>query len=141
MPLVTLIGELLAQEGTEFTYLGPNNDCRNCKLKTVCFNLKPGRRYEITKIRDKQHDCTVHEGNVVVVEVTERPLVTAMSKKPVEGTAIKINQTPCKHIGCPHIELCSNIALQKGKTYKVKKVYEQLECPAGHELYRVEVTE
>ena len=50
MPLVTLIGEKLAIEDAEFTYLGPQNDCRNCKLKTVCFNLKPGRRYKITTV-------------------------------------------------------------------------------------------
>ncbi len=40
MTLVTLIGEKIAEEDMEFTYIGPNNDCRNCKLKTVCFNLK-----------------------------------------------------------------------------------------------------
>ena len=37
MPLVTLIGEKLAKKDFEFIYLGPINDCRNCKLKTVCF--------------------------------------------------------------------------------------------------------
>ena len=71
MVLVTLIGEHLAVEGEEFTYLGANNECRNCQLKTVCFNLKPGRKYRITKLRDKHHECDVHEGDVVVVEVEE----------------------------------------------------------------------
>ncbi|UCB58450.1 MAG: UPF0179 family protein [Thermoplasmatales archaeon] len=71
MPFVTLIGEKLAIEGDEFKYLGTNNGCRKCKLKTVCFNLKPGSTYKITKIRDKQHKCNVHDGNVVAVEVQE----------------------------------------------------------------------
>lgn len=71
MPLVTLIGEKLAKEGDAFTYIGPNNECRNCKLKTVCFNLKPGKAYKITKIRDKRHSCDIHDKNVVVVEVQE----------------------------------------------------------------------
>lgn len=71
MPLVTLIGEKLANEGEEFIYLGPNKECGNCKLKTVCFNLKPGRTYKITKIRDKRHSCNVHDENVIVVEVQE----------------------------------------------------------------------
>jgi uncharacterized protein (UPF0179 family) len=71
MPLVTLIGEKLANEGAEFLYLGPNNGCRNCKLKTVCFNLKTGKKYKITKIRDKRHNCNIHDENVQVVEVQE----------------------------------------------------------------------
>ncbi len=28
MTLVTLIGEKIAKENMEFTYIGPNNDCR-----------------------------------------------------------------------------------------------------------------
>jgi len=71
MPLVTLIGEKLANEGNKFIYLGANNGCGKCKLKTVCFNLKPGKTYEITKIRDKRHSCNVHDGDVVAVEVQE----------------------------------------------------------------------
>jgi uncharacterized protein (UPF0179 family) len=71
MALVTLIGEKIAEENMEFVYIGPNNDCRNCKLKNVCFNLKVGRRYKITNVRDKKHSCNVHEGPAVVVEVKQ----------------------------------------------------------------------
>jgi uncharacterized protein (UPF0179 family) len=73
MPLITLIGEKLANKGTKFKYLGPNNGCENCKLKKLCFNLKQNSIYKITKIRDKRHDCNVHEENVTVVEVQELP--------------------------------------------------------------------
>ena len=75
MPLVTLIGEKLAKKDEEFIYIGPNNECRNCKLKTVCFNLKPGRKYRITNIRDKRHNCNVHEGTAAVVEVQDIKLI------------------------------------------------------------------
>jgi uncharacterized protein (UPF0179 family) len=71
MPLLTLIGNRLAKEGNEFIYIGPNNECRNCKLKTVCFNLKPGKNYKITKLRNKRHDCKVHDGSAIAVEVKE----------------------------------------------------------------------
>ena len=71
MALVTLIGERLADKDKEFIYIGPNNECKNCKLKTVCFNLKPGKKYKITKIRDKRHNCNIHAGNAIVVEVQE----------------------------------------------------------------------
>ena len=81
MPLVTLIGEKLAKENEEFIYIGPQNDCKNCKLKTVCFNLKQGGHYKITKVRDKRHSCSVHDGNAAVVEVQEITTVTNNKKE------------------------------------------------------------
>jgi len=138
MPLVTLIGEKLAKEGEEFTYLGPQNDCRNCKLKTVCFNLKPGRQYKITSIRDKRHNCNVHEGNAAVVEVQELPIYTSIDKNVSEGDVIKINKETCKSIGCPNHKFCG-ITLQKEKKYKIERVYENIDCPMGFELKRAEL--
>lgn len=141
MVLVTLIGKKLAVEGEEFTYLGSNNECKNCKLKTVCFNLKPGRQYKITKIRDKQHNCSIHDGNVVVVEVSEMPIVAAVNKKLPDETTTKIDKQECKNIGCDYFKICTNIAIQKDKTYTIKKIYGKIDCPAGYELYEVELTD
>ena len=141
MVLVTLIGEKLAVEGKEFTYIGSNSECRNCKLKTVCFNLKPGRKYKITKIRDKQHNCTIHEGNVVVVEVNEMPILASINKELSEGTKTKVSKKECKNIGCDSFEICTNIALQQEKTYTIKKDYGKINCPVGYELYKVELTD
>jgi len=140
MPLVTLIGEYLAKKGEEFTYIGPNNDCRNCKLKTVCFNLKPGRKYEITNVRDKTHACNVHDGKVVVIEVKELPLITAVTEPETKKNSILIKK-PCRSIGCKHIEICNNTALQSGKTYKIKKTFETFQCPEGVALVKVELSE
>lgn len=141
MPLVTLIGEKLAVEGEEFVYLGANNECRNCKLKTVCFNLKPGRSYKIIKLREKVHNCNIHDGNVVVVEVSEMPITASIDKKAAQGEKIKIDKKECKNIGCNFYEICTNIALQKDKTYTIKKVYEKIDCPKDHELYKVDITD
>jgi len=141
MVLVTLVGEQLAVEGEEFTYLGSNSECRNCQLKTVCFNLKPGRRYRITKLREKNHDCNLHEGKVVVVEVDELPLTVAVPKEPSEGKTTTIKKQSCKNIGCDSFEICTNVGLQNGRSYMVKKVYEKIKCPKNHELYRVDVTD
>jgi len=140
MPLVTLIGEKLAIEDAEFVYLGPQNDCRNCKLKTVCFNLKPGRRYKITNIRDKRHSCNVHEGNAAVVEVQELPIYTSIDNKISEGTTTKIKKDNCGSIGCPNYDLC-NISLSKDKKFKIVKIYEDIECPMGFKLKRAEIVE
>ena len=95
MALVTLIGEKLARAGDEFIYIGPNNECRNCKLKTVCFNLQQGRFYKITKVRDKQHTCVVHEGNVVVVEVNAIPILASIDKNLSEGEETMIKKKEC----------------------------------------------
>jgi uncharacterized protein (UPF0179 family) len=139
MVLVSLIGEKLAIEGEEFLYLGPQSECRNCRLKTVCFNLKPKRRYKITKIREKQHHCNLHDGCVVVVEVEELPITTAINRKPSKGEKTKITPQTCQNIGCEHYELCTNIALQRDKIYTVTKVEDKLSCPAGHTLYKIQL--
>jgi len=140
MPLITLIGEHLAVAGETFEYLGPNNDCRNCKLKTVCFNLKPGRNYEIVNVRDNKHSCTIHEGFVVPVEVKELPLYSAVPGGLSEGSSTNLETLTCKHIGCSWYELCTNAALQKDKQYSVVKLYETLICPKGYNLQKAEIT-
>jgi uncharacterized protein len=140
MALITLIGEKIAEKDAEFTYIGPNNDCRNCKLKTVCFNLKMGRKYKIINIRDKKHSCNVHEGSAVVVEVEELPIITCIDKKYSEGTITTLNQKPCESIGCQHYELCK-ISLNKDKNYEIVKVFEEIKCPIGKKLQKVELRE
>jgi len=140
MPLVTLIGEKLARNDAEFIYIGPNNECRNCKLKTVCFNLKIGRKYKITNIREKKHNCNVHEGTVIVVEVQETPIFAAIDKKISEGSRIKMENIECRNIGCDNYELCI-INLNKDRTFVVKKDLEDIVCPIGNDLKKVEISE
>ena len=119
--------------------MGPNNDCRNCKLKTVCFNLKIGRHYKITKIRDKRHNCNVHEGTTLVVEVEELPIIAAIDKDLIDKKETKIEKKDCQNIGCDYYQLCNNMAIQKEKNYKIIKVHEAIECPKGYELNKVEL--
>jgi uncharacterized protein (UPF0179 family) len=138
---VTLIGEKLAKEGNEFIYNGPNNECRNCKLKTVCFNLKQAREYRIIKVRDKQHSCNVHEGKVVVVEVNMLPIFASIDKKISEGSETKINKIECKNIGCDFFKTCVNNVIIKDKKYVIKKYYEKIDCAEDLELYLVELAD
>ena len=140
MPLVTLIGEKLAKENLEFIYLGPNNECKNCKLKTACFNLKKGGRYRIKKIRDKHHDCSVYEKGVRVVEVEELPLIAAVDTKFVEGATLKID-TECPHRACDNYMICNPMAIQRDKKYTVAKIIEKIDCPVGKKLNKVELRE
>jgi hypothetical protein len=139
MVLVTLIGEQLAVEGEEFTYIGSSNECKNCQLKTVCFNLKQGRRYRITKLRDKRHECGIHDGKVVVIEVEELPLTVAITKELSEGKTTTVKKKECKHIGCDFFDICTITALQNGKNYTIKKAYGKMECPKHNVLYKVDI--
>ncbi|MFH1101711.1 MAG: UPF0179 family protein [Methanobacteriota archaeon] len=141
MTLITLIGEHLAETGRTFQYLGPNNDCRQCKLKTVCFNLKPGRSYEIISIREHKHTCMIHEGLVVPVEVKELPILTTVNDTLVVGDIITIERGTCHHIGCPEYELCTTPALHKEKTYTVIKTYEKIPCLKNMSLQKAELNE
>ena len=140
MPMVTLIGEKLAKKGTEFIYIGPNNECRNCKLKTVCFNLKIGRKYEITQIREKRHNCNVHEGTAAVVEVKELPIITAVDQSIKEGESIKVEENNCSNIGCEFYQFCS-VFLPKDKSFKIVKIMGKIKCPEGKKLQKVEIAE
>jgi len=140
MPLVTLIGEKLAIKDSEFIYIGPNNECRNCKLKTVCFNLKTGRKYKITNVRDKKHNCNIHEGTTIVVEVQEIPIIISTDENLKEGSTTKIKVINCRSIGCPNYEIC-NKTINKEKNYRIEKIIEKIECPLGHTLQKVEISE
>jgi uncharacterized protein (UPF0179 family) len=142
MAQVTLIGQKLAEKDKEFIYLGPNNDCRHCKLKTVCFNLKPNRHYKIIKVRDKKHNCDVFEDGAVVVEVKELPIVTSIDKKLSIGSKTTIEKRKCKSIGCLYFDLCNKKALKKEKKYKINRILDKsIDCPMGYNLQKVELKE
>lgn len=138
MTLVTLIGERLAKKNEEFMYLGPNNDCKNCKLKNVCFNLVQGRIYKITKVRDKKHNCNLHEGTAVVVEVEKQPIITAIDKKHTEGSKAKLENIDCDNIGCKYYDLCK-MEVREDKNYIIKKIYGDIDCPLDLKLQKAEI--
>ena len=140
--MITLIGKELAQEGLEFQYLGPLLECRNCKLKNVCFNLDEGKWYRITAVRDKEHDCKVHEGGkVVTVEVEELPVPLALNAKGVvEGETVTFKPANCKEYDCEYYELCHPLGLREGTKIKVEKIVEDIKCPKNKNLKKVLVT-
>jgi len=135
MTFVTLIGKKLAKKGNEFVYLGISKDCRGCKLKMVCSNLKEGRRYRITKVRDKHHDCSLYEGGVVAVEIEKLPIITTVSRESAEGTAVTYKEVVCDDIGCENYLLCHPGV--KEKKYKIIEVIGDVECPLGYDLKKV----
>ncbi|MDG6219198.1 MAG: UPF0179 family protein [Candidatus Thermoplasmatota archaeon] len=141
MVQITIIGENLAKQGEEFVFLGPQGDCKKCKLKNICFNLKINHCYRIITVRDKHHSCDIHEGDAIVVEVEEQPIETAIDKKYTKGSAISIEKINCQDELCPYYEFCVNDALQPGKKYSILKVLETIPCSKNKSLQRVILSE
>lgn len=138
MAVITLLGESLAREGEIFVYTGYLKECKECKLKTVCFNLDEGRRYRVVAVREKHHDCPVFEGGVRVVEVEPVALECAMdAKKVVEGMVITYSRKACNRLGCENYILCKVQGTRKGQRYRILKVLGDLDCPKGKRLKKV----
>ncbi|PKK86459.1 MAG: hypothetical protein CVT48_00905 [Thermoplasmata archaeon HGW-Thermoplasmata-1] len=134
--IITLLGECQAKKGGRFVYLGHTQTCKECKLRTICFNLEAGKMYEVAAIREKLHDCLLHDTGARVVEVTEVTAhEAAIPEKSANGTAITLNPEDCKNRGCGNWRLCHPDALAAGKTYKIIKIErKKVECPEGHKL-------
>lgn len=135
MALITLVGKKLAKVGNEFVYMGITQKCRNCKLKTVCSNLQEGRTYKIVKIRNKFHECWLHDGGVVAVEVEKQPALVNIRKEEAEGTAVEYKAINCDNISCREYENC--VTPLKPKEYKILEVKEDVKCPLGYKLKKV----
>ncbi|OPY32505.1 MAG: hypothetical protein A4E32_01087 [Methanomassiliicoccales archaeon PtaU1.Bin124] len=138
MVIITLIGERQAREGAKFVYRGPQTECRECKLKAVCFNLDAGGQYRIKVKRDVRHECKIHEDGVRVVEVERIPRTVAVNKKAAqEGSTITLEEIRCRNLGCTKYRLCHPFGLEKGMKGKITKVSGDLECPEGMKLVEV----
>lgn len=138
MVVVTLIGEQFAKPGKTFVFKGPITDCRDCKLKGICFNLDAGCRYTIKEVRNVHHECRIHEGGVRAAEVEKLPISGAVPKKyALEGSTLSYNPIECGHIGCENYRLCNPVGVCKGMRFKIASTNEELECSAGQRMVKV----
>jgi uncharacterized protein (UPF0179 family) len=136
MVLVTVVGELQCKKGFEFVFGGPLAECRECKVKNVCFHLDENRSYRVTNIRSVHHDCKVHEGGVRVVEVERIPTRSAISSRTaVEGSVVSFEMNDCDLISCPNYRLCHPPGAFGGMRFKIVGVETgEIECPKGRSL-------
>jgi len=129
MVLVTVVGESQCKKGFEFVFSGPLAECRECKVKNVCFHLEPNRLYRVIEVRDVHHDCKVHEEGVRVVEVEKLPTKTALpSKSAIEGSMITYEETNCDFIGCPNYRICRPAGAAEGMRFRIASVGDEIEC-------------
>lgn len=140
MVVITLIGEHLAKEGEEFVYRGPLTECRDCKLKGVCFNLDLGGLYRIKSVRSVHHECRIHEEGVRVVEVVKMPQKCVVPHKyAMEGSTVTFDEIRCKTLGCENYQVCHPKGLEKNMKFRVVKIDRELKCPEGMRLVAIVV--
>jgi uncharacterized protein (UPF0179 family) len=138
--MLTVIGKRLAKEGLTFIFIGSLSDCKECKVKNICFHLEQGRRYKILDVRDVLHECPVHEEGVVVIEVEElmRDIIIP-EKQAIEGSTITIKLPKCIEKGCDNYQLCLPVGLNTGQKKKVLKVGAKVKCKTGDSRTLVEL--
>jgi uncharacterized protein (UPF0179 family) len=135
MVLVTVVGEQQCKKGFEFVFGGPLAECRECKVKNVCFHLEQNRWYKVTEIRDVHHECKIHEGGVRVVEVEKLPTRAAIpTKAAVEGSMITYEEIDCDRMGCTHYRTCRPWGAGEGMRFRIESVETEVECPKGASL-------
>jgi hypothetical protein len=135
MVLVTVVGEHQCKKGFEFVFGGPIADCRDCKVKNVCFHLEQNRWYRVTDVRDVRHECRMHEGGVRVVEVERIPTKAAIpTRAAVEGAMITFEESDCIKLGCHHYRLCRPPGAAEGMRFRIASVESEIECPKGEQL-------
>ena len=140
MVLITLIGATQARAGNRFCFVGPLTECKECRLRGVCFNLEPGALYEVVALRDTVHECPIHEGSVRVVEVEKRPTLAAVpSKYAIDGSMITFEGRSCDNMGCVNRIYCAPMCLKEGTKIRIADIIGDIECPNAENLVLVKL--
>ncbi len=138
---VTLVGTVLAKQGTEFIYEGEIADCGTCKVKKACHNLQKGLKYRIVSVRTTHHECAVHLNGATAVEVTEAPITLLISPEmAIVNSKIKPEFSCNKH-DCRSFDLCRPEGVTDGEKYIVVDVLGNAPdiCEKGRALKLVEI--
>ncbi len=126
---ITLIGSRLAKEGMDFIFEGESNECNKCKLKNTCLNLEKGRRYKVVKIKTPSvHECFLHDGGVIAVEVVKSPVLAILdSRKAIKGAKISYEPPKCKEIPDNLYDLFFPQGLRTGDKCTITNIFENIE--------------
>jgi len=138
---VTLVGDVLAKEGTEFIYEGEVTGCQNCRIRKACNNLQKGRRYRIISVRTTHHECPVHLNGATAVEVTDAP-VTVLINADMAIVNSKITfDGSCTRSECRSYLLCRPDGIIDGEKYIVSEILggNADACEKGRALKLVEI--
>ena len=139
MGLVTIVGETQARIGNRFYFMGPLTECKECKLRNVCFNMEAGSLYEVIGLRDTMHDCALRETRVRVVEVEKKPFRAAIPKKQAMGSSVIFESRKCTNIGCENWQFCCPANTKDGERFAIIDDLSEIRCPIGEQLRLVKL--
>ena len=127
--IITLIGARLAKEGMDFIFEGESNECNKCKLKNTCLNLEKGRRYKVVKIKTPSvHECFLHDGGVIAVEVVKSPVIAILdSRNAIKAAKISYEPPKCKEIPDDLYDLFYPQGLRTGDKCTITNIFENIE--------------
>lgn len=124
MSTLTLLGERLAEPGSEFVYRGEASGCDGCPYRDQCLTLTEGRRYRVSDVRENAStlDCAMHADGVIAVEVEPAPVrANVASGGAYAGSKVRL-EGPCPHTGCPSHEFCEPAGAEFGESYRISEV-------------------
>lgn len=126
---ITLIGSRLAKEGMEFIFEGESNECNKCKLRNTCLNLERGRRYKVVRIKTPSiHECFLHDGGVIAVEVVKSPVVAILdSRKAIRGAKISYEPPKCSDVPDDMYDLFFPEGLRTGDKCTITDILDNIE--------------
>ena len=138
MAIITLVGKRIAGVGNRFVFSGIMEECRECALRKVCCDkLEAERVYVVLDVRDKFHECPLHEEGVQLVDVEEASVkVAVQSRQLFEGVIFTFHPYVCDQWECPNIEVCNPTGLSEGDRVHVEEVIRKsgLECSLNKRL-------
>ena len=144
MSKVTLIGERLAEVGTEFVYGGEADACEGCPYREQCLNLTEGHRYRVAGVRDSGTlECAVHDTGVTAVEVEPAPVLANVDSQGAYAGSKATLEGPCPYTECPSHEFCEPAGAEFDEEYQIAEVVGDPphdHCMLGRELTLVEFT-
>ncbi|ELZ07129.1 hypothetical protein C479_15137 [Halovivax asiaticus JCM 14624] len=125
MSTITLLGDLLAEPGTEFVYEGEADACAGCPYRSQCLTLESGRRYRVTDVRENGQllECAIHDRGVRAVEVEP---TTVRANVPEDGSFAGSTASlagPCPYVECPSHELCEPDGIEHGESARIATVH------------------
>ena len=133
--IITIVGSVLAKEGAEFTYAGPDAACEGCKVARVCHNtkLRAGRRYRVSATRKTHHECPLHEGGAEAVEVVDSEMTVVIPTSQATRRTRIIYTPVCDERFCKGYAFCHPDGMVEREKYVVMEVlgsYSET-CPKG----------
>lgn len=137
---ISLIGKALAYEGAEFVYMGEVHECEGCRLRKVCHNLLPHRRYRIVGVRTNTlHSCHVHMDGAYTVEVVEAQIPAAVSAERAILNSTVACDAGCTQSDCINFDLCNPEGIVPGEGYRIAEIDNGgvISCELGKRMKRV----